>query len=90
MSLALERLELALWQRVEEGVRHFELAAVGSETALDRMSRKGGQACNRGLAANDHDLLACRGTPDQARQVRLGGVYGDGCHIRHIRLSHMT
>lgn len=85
MSLAFESLQLVLWQRIEEGVRHLELAAVRAELALRCPGGNGSQARHRRSATENDDLLAGGGTLDQAREMRLGSM---DCHAGHaIRLA---
>jgi hypothetical protein len=80
VSLAFERGELLGRERIEEGVRHLELAPVGPEASLRSRGRDCGQARNRRPAAHDDDFLA-RGCPrDQSGKVGLGDMDGDGRH----------
>ena len=80
MSLAFEGLQLVLRQRIEEGVRHLELAAIRAEFALRPAAGNGGQACHRSSAAENDDLLSRGRTLDQAREMRFGGVDRDAGH----------
>jgi hypothetical protein len=86
VALTLERGELVLGQWLEEAVGHLEFAAVGPELALDGLRRNCGQPRHGRLAAHNHNLLARRDTLDQARQVRLGGMYGDRRHSTTFEL----
>lgn len=88
MSLAFERGKLVVRERLEEAVGHLELAPVGAELALRPLRRNGGEARHWCLAAHDDDLLARRGTQDQAGEVRLGGMYGYGRHGKGLKLAN--